>query len=190
MLRSRLALIGLLLMASQVVPAAADPIEDKAAVCASCHGENGIPVDPKYPAIWGQKEGYLYVELRDFNKGNRKNELMSPIAQGLSKDDMKELAAYFAAKPWPNLSQAKAPDDVASHAQTIAGSAQCSQCHLGGFLGDSTNPRLAGQNHDYLLKTMNEFRSGERNNNSWMTSLLKTYTDSDIQALATYIAGL
>ena len=51
-------------------------------------------------------------------------------------------------------------------------------------------PRLAGQNHDYLAKTMTDFRTGARANNPSMTDLMKAISESDIAALATYIAGL
>ena len=53
---------------------AADSIEDKAQICAGCHGENGIPQEKTTPIIWGQNEGYLYIELRDFKSGARKND--------------------------------------------------------------------------------------------------------------------
>ena len=79
----------------------ADSIEDKASVCSACHGEKGLPAEPAIPIIWGQNEGYLYLELRDFQKGARKDDQMTPIAQSLSKEDALALAAYFAAKPWP-----------------------------------------------------------------------------------------
>ena len=41
-----------------VVPAcAADDIEAKAQACAACHGQNGVPTDPKtIPIIWGQQQ--------------------------------------------------------------------------------------------------------------------------------------
>ena len=57
-------------------------------------------------------------------------------------------------------------------------------------LGNSTLPRLAGQNIEYLRKTMADFRSGARANNPWMKALLETYSDEDIDALARYLAGL
>jgi len=170
--------------------AAAQSIEEKAAVCAGCHGENGKPVSPEIPVIWGQKEGYLYLQLRDLKRGDRKNEIMSGIAASLEKADMQELAHYFAEKPWTNLQQQSADAATAAQAQTVASSAQCEGCHLSGYLGDSTIPRIAGQSEAYMLKTMNEFRSGARANNAWMVTLLKSYSDSDIIALSKYIAGL
>ena len=59
---------------------AADPIEEKAKLCTTCHGEKGIPQLKTTPVIWGQNAGYLFLQLRDFKSGTRKNDLMSPIA--------------------------------------------------------------------------------------------------------------
>jgi cytochrome c553 len=171
-------------------PAArADTVEEKAAVCSGCHGENGVPVDKSIPVIWGQNEGYLYLEMRDFKLGNRKNSVMSQIAGGLEKADMKELAAYFAAKPWPNLGQPATDAATAQHAETVDNSAGCKGCHLADWQGDSVTPRIGSQGVQYLRETMAQFRNGERTNNPWMVALLKTFTDSDIDALAKYLAG-
>ena len=80
----------------------ADSIEDKAAPCGACHGEKGLPAEPSIPIIWGQQDGYLYLQLRDFQKGARKDDRMTPIAQTLSKEDALALAQYFSTKSWPN----------------------------------------------------------------------------------------
>ena len=173
-----------------ISPAAGQTIEDKAAVCGGCHGETGIPVDKAIPVIWGQMEGYLYLELRDFKKSARKNEIMAQIVADMDRDTMAELAAYFAAKPWPGLKQASVSDQDTGVARTANASVGCTGCHLDQFQGTGTAPRLSGQNHDYLLKTMLEFRSGERGNNPGMTSLMKAASEADITALANYLAGL
>ena len=81
----------------------AQSIEDKAQVCAACHGDKGIPIATAIPVIWGQQLGYLYLQLRDFKSGARKNEQMSPISAPLQRDDLMALAQYFSEKPWPNL---------------------------------------------------------------------------------------
>src|ERR1700722_10502544 len=81
---------------------AADDIEAKVQVCSTCHGQNGVPTDPKtIPIIWGQQESYLVKELHDYRSGDRDNPIMMPIAQNLAQDDLRKLAAYFAAKSWP-----------------------------------------------------------------------------------------
>jgi cytochrome c553 len=170
----------------------AQTIEQKAEVCSACHGGNGVPTKQAspVPVIWGQQLGYLFIELRDFKTGARKNDLMSPIAQSLDFSDLMPLAQYFSQKPWPNLQQPAATGDVAAQAQRTNASVVCTSCHQEGFKGDSTQPRLAGQSHDYLAKTMTDFRTGARANNPGMTDLMKAISDADIAALATYLAGL
>ena len=170
--------------------ALADDIADKAEVCAACHGDKGVPTDKKIPAIWGQNEGYIYIELRDMKKGARKNEQMTAVVETLSREDMLALAAYFAAKPWPDLQQPRAPKADAAHFDSMANSAGCVGCHQAGYKGAGTQPRLAGQSEAYLEKTMLDFRSGARANNPWMTDLMKTYSPADIALMARVLAGM
>ena len=144
---------------------AADAAPEKAALCATCHGAQGIPINKQTPVIWGQNEGYLYLQLRDFKSGARKNALMNPIAATLEKDDQLALAAYFTKQKWPNLGQPSAPDAVAAKAQTAASSIGCRGCHLDHFQGDGTTARLAGQWQEYLEANMLAFRDGSRGNN-------------------------
>ena len=169
---------------------AADPIEAKAKVCTTCHGENGVPQLKTTPVIWGQNAGYMFLQLRDFQSGARKNELMSPIAATLSRDDLLPLAEYFSKLKWPNLAQPEAPQDVAGKAQAAISSVGCIGCHLDHFQGDGTTARLAGQQHDYLLKTMTDFRSRTRANNPGMSDLMNATSPDAIAALARYLAGM
>lgn len=77
---------------------AGDPAigKSKAAMCAACHGSNGISQIPMYPNLAGQKEQYLVLQMKAFRDGTRKNMTMSPMASGLSDEDIDHLAAYFA----------------------------------------------------------------------------------------------
>jgi cytochrome c553 len=170
--------------------AGADTIAGKAAACSACHGGNGVPISKDIPIIWGQHAGYIFLNLRDFQSGARTNAAMAPVIATLSGGDMLALAEYFESKPWPDLEQPRASADDAAHATAVAGSGQCASCHLSGLLGDSANPRLAGQSIDYLRKTMRDFHDGTRGNNPWMAALLKTFTESDIDAIAHYAGGL
>jgi cytochrome c553 len=171
-------------------PAASDAIAQKAAQCFGCHGSNGVPVSKDYPVIRGQHAGYIFLELRDFKTGARKSAIMGPIANALTRDDMLALGEYFEQKPWPDLGQPRAGTEDAVRAAGDVSSGQCTQCHLSGFLGDSTNPRLAGQSVAYLRATMTAFHDGTRANNPWMAALLKTYSAPDIDALSRYLGGL
>ena len=169
---------------------AADAIEEKVKFCATCHGEAGVPISNMIPVIWGQDEGYLYLQLRDFKSGMRKNALMEPIAAKLEKADMFALAAYFKKKTWPNLEQPVAPDDVILKAESAVASIGCRGCHLDHFQGDGSTACLAGQWQSYLLNTMMAFRDGSRGNNPGMSDLMKATPADDLEALSKYLAGL
>ncbi|MEQ1717870.1 MAG: cytochrome c4 [Hyphomicrobium sp.] len=171
--------------------AAADAaLEEKAAVCAACHGENGRPIDKLTPIIWGQMEGFIYLQLRDFKSGARKHEVMQAVVADLEKADLQALAAHFAAKPWPDLQQPSAPKAVADKAIAANVSVGCTGCHLGEYQGDSTVPRLAGQQRAYMDKTIKEFRDRTRGNNPGMSDLMNAAVPDDLAALAEYTAGL
>ena len=182
-------LLGLALGAG-ARPAVADSIAEKAEVCAGCHGADGKPIDKMFPIIWGQKEGYLYIQLRDFKRGDRKNDVMQPIAASIEREDMLALAAYFSSKPWPDLGQPRASKDVSQRAQSANKSVGCTGCHLDQFQGDGTVPRLADQSRDYLTKTIADFRTRARGNNPGMTDLMLATSPDDLAALAQYLAGL
>lgn len=68
----------------------------KAAVCAACHGANGISNNDLWPNLAGQKAGYIVKQLKAFRDGSRKDPLMVPMAKPLSDADIANLAAYFA----------------------------------------------------------------------------------------------
>ena len=67
----------------------------KAAVCAACHGMNGISANALWPNLAGQKADYIVKQLKAFKAGTRKDPLMSPQAAQLSDQDMENLAAHF-----------------------------------------------------------------------------------------------
>jgi len=171
-------------------PAIAQTAEQKAQLCSACHGDSGVPQQKTTPVIWGQQLGYLYLELRDYKSGARKNDQMSAVVAGLERDDMLALAQYFSQKPWPNLGQPPAPQAVAAQALRATTSVVCTSCHQEGYKGEGTQPRLAGQQKDYLAQTMLDFRDGKRANNPGMSDLMKSIAESDIPPIAEYLAGL
>ena len=179
------------LLCFSTAAAAQTPTEPaKAAICAACHGPNGNPTMPEVPALSGQTSRYIYLQLRDFQEGRRSNPLMSPMAKDLTRDEMRELGAWYAAqksKPVPfQPDAAKASLGKAKADETL-----CTMCHLGGFAGQNEIPRVAGQPYDYIVKQMRAFKARERTNDAGnMTSISSTLTDADIENLAHYIAGL
>ncbi len=68
----------------------------KSAVCAACHGANGISPSPLWPNLAGQKEAYLVKQIKAFKNGERKDPSMAPMVAGLTDADIENLAAYYA----------------------------------------------------------------------------------------------
>ena len=69
--------------------------------------------------------------------------------------------------------------------------AACAGCHSPNGAGiPAQYPRLSGQNADYLVKTMHDFRDGKRSNSAQMTGVTSKMNDKEIKAVSDYIAGL
>jgi cytochrome c553 len=168
---------------------AQDTIEEKAEACAACHGEDGVPKMPEVPIIWGQHTGYLYLQLKDYKSGYRKHEIMNPIATELEKADMLALAEHFSKKQWPRIIY-KTEEADERKGEAVSSAGLCSECHLSGFLGDSTIPRAGGQTVTYLELTMLALKTRERGNNPDKSNLFATYSDEDLKAMSRYLAGL
>ena len=165
-----------------------EKIKGKIPICASCHGEQGATIMPVYPILAGQHFYYTYVQLKDLKSGYRKNEIMAAMVQDLDKDEMKQLAGYFAEQAWPETKHKSDPEKT-SIAKMAIDAGQCVQCHRGGFEGESRNPRISGQNYEYLKKIMLDFKNKVRTNSAAKNSLFATFEDEQIEALADYLAG-
>ena len=162
----------------------------KAQPCAACHGPDGNSQNPDYPILAGQTWRYIYIQLKDFQEGRRSDPQMSPMALGLSRDDMVALGNFFAAqKPLPIKFQADGAKVEAGRKTSDA--VLCPMCHLGGFVGQNEIPRVAGQWPKYVKKQLEDFKARRRTNDAGnMTSVAGTLSDADIENLSQYIANL
>ena len=162
----------------------------KAQVCVACHGPGGRSIIPTNPILAGQTSRYLYLQLRDFQEGRRSDPQMDPIVKDLSRDDMREIASYFAAqKPGPQPFNAD-PERV-KRGKAKSDETLCPMCHLGGFIGQNEIPRVAGQHPTYVTKQLMDFKAKKRTNDAGnMTSVARTLSDADIEDLAHYLANL
>lgn len=73
--------------------------KEKAVVCSACHGQNGISAAPNWPTLAGQHEDYLVQVLNQYKNGERTDAVMAGQVVNLTPQDMKDLAAYYAAQP-------------------------------------------------------------------------------------------
>ncbi len=161
-------------------------LEDEVALCVTCHGEDGVPVEPDYPIIAGQQYFYIFTQLRDYGAGRRQHEIMTDIASAYDRDQAKLIAEHFAALTWPEIPSATQDGDAEVASQGITGG-QCSACH-GKWQGDSRIPRLAGQQAAYLEKTMEDFKNEVRMNAPDKISTMKQLDDPTIEALARWLS--
>jgi cytochrome c553 len=162
----------------------------KAQVCAACHGADGNSVAPTFPSLAGQTWRYLYIQLRDYQEGRRNNPVMSPFAKPLSRQDMIAIANFYAAQPL-KPSNFKADDTKVKLGKAKAEETLCTMCHLGGFMGQNEIPRVAGQQYDYIVQQLHDFKARTRTNDAGsMTSVAQTLSDADIENLGNYLASM
>jgi cytochrome c553 len=162
----------------------------KAEACVACHGLGGQSTVPAFPILAQQTARYIYLQLKDFKEGRRAEPQMEPFIKDLSRQDMFDLAAYFAAqKARPNSFK---PDPArVARGKAKADETLCTMCHLGGFIGQNEIPRAAGQHYDYTVKQLRDFRTGKRTNDAGnMASVSKTLSEQDIEDLGHYLASL
>jgi cytochrome c553 len=194
--------IAMALAAQLILPAAAqvetpDAAAIAASVCAACHGPDGNSPIPMFPKIAGQQPGYIVKQLRDFQAGRRRSDVMAPVLATLKPQDLAPLAAHFATlkrKPAP-----AADKKIADLGKLIyfdgnedTGLPACVGCHQPGGAGRLTVPRIGGQHAQYIQQQLKNFASGERANdpNRFMRVVAKRMSAEEIDAVAAYLAGL
>lgn len=176
----------------------ADAGQAKSATCVACHGTDGNSVNPEWPNLAGQHPSYLAKQLRAFRDGQRENVLMSPMAMGLSDQDIEDLAAYFAAQ---TLRGGETDPGKLAAGQRVyrAGNlrrevAACAGCHGPAGRGNpaADYPSLQGQQATYVAAQLRAYRSGARatDPNQMMRNVAAGLSDEEIDAVASYVHGL
>jgi cytochrome c553 len=163
-------------------------VRDKIQTCVPCHGEKGASTQGLFPILAGQEQYYLYVQLKDFKSGLRADPVMGPIASALEKEEMMLIARYFSEQQWPEIDYQATEGEIKTAHKVIA-AGECIACHLGSFKGNSRVPRLAGQHPEYLAKTMLDFKNKKRMNAPDIASLLETFSEEELKAMAAFLSG-
>jgi cytochrome c553 len=170
--------------------AEAQEIEQKVAVCKACHLTGTLQSTSVIPNIWGQSEGYIYIQLRDFKSGARnapEDAAMRGFVATMSDADMLEIAKYASTEPWPKVAPSSADAALLKKGANAMAVLPCGGCHFNDWKGFSANPRIGDQSTAYLAATFRQFRSGSRANSPGMSDLLRTLDEGDIDAVAAYL---
>jgi len=171
----------------------------KAEYCSGCHGADGNSELTDYPILAGQTARYSYLQLKDYKSGRRTDEMMNAVAAGLRKQDMLDLAAYYASHQpkGPRIQAGESsvpfkPDPARVEAgKRKSAEVLCTMCHLGEFAGQNEVPRVAGQHPEYVVKQLKAYKTGMRTNDAGtMSTVSKTLSDEDIENLAHFLASL
>lgn len=183
-------LLGLLGMLAKASAQDLEAGKAKAQVCAACHGADGNAPAPIFPNLAGQTWRYLYIQLKDFKEGKRVNALMTPMVETLSRQDMINIANYYAVQP-VKPSPFKAEEAKIKLGKAKADETLCTMCHLGAFAGQNEVPKVAGQQYDYIIQQLRDFKARKRTNDAGsMTSVAQTLSETDMENLAHYITSL
>ena len=207
----RLFVVGITLalgiMTAENASAAGDATKGKAAyaVCAACHGANGMGNKAlNAPRIAGQEPWYLERQLKNFKGGIRGADpkdtygmQMRPMALTLANDQaVSDMAAFLSSMPVSKSSESTVKGDA------TAGKASymiCQTCHgpKGGGNRALNSPKLTGLQDWYIVRQLKNFKAGIRGTKSGdlfgmqMRPMAMTLAnDAAINNVAAYIATL
>ena len=170
-------------------------------VCSNCHGLTGDAVSPNFPNLAGQVEPYLVAQLNGFRSHDRRDpagfEYMWGLSRNLTDDQIKGLAAYYAAQtPMVQAIEGDAARLAFGKALFETGVADkgvpaCASCHGAKGEGNATFPRLAGQHADYLAKQLVVFqRTDERPEGAIMKTVAHELTQQNIDDVSSYLQAM
>ena len=159
-----------------------------AAFCANCHGEGGMSKYAEVPNLAGQHPIYVLGQIDAFLAGKRKDAFMQGLMKVLSAEEKAQVSVFYAA-------QAVTPAGTPSTARAAEGrdhfERHCVRCHGADARGGENFPRLAGQQPEYLRRSLQRYLkvSGERIYPP-MTAAVSGLGEKNIEAVVEYLANL
>lgn len=153
--------------------------------CRPCHGELGNSVTKSgnpIPLLGGQHSEYIVMALNGYAGGDRDHVGMKNRVKGLSNQQKRDIGAYlakFELKSFPvPRSGTLSPIEMKIE--------NCRSCH--GEQGNSFSagyPRINGQNREYLVKVLGDYKNGNRKNPT-MVYVMKQISRDDLLSIAEY----
>jgi cytochrome c553 len=184
---------GLLLVAllAGAAPASTADLAEKMAPCLACHGEKGQSELDNVPSLGGQTSAYALIQIYMFREKIRIGEPMNEATKGLSDDDLRAISDAVEKLPAPKPPADKGDPARLEKARALAEEHRCNICHRPDFSGQQSVPRLADQREDYLLKTLKEYKSGERRAyEPSMVEAVQQVPEKQLAELAYYLSHL
>jgi cytochrome c553 len=183
------AFFAVAVLLASALPASADTLQERVAICLACHGEKGQSESPEIPSLGAQQQNFVLVQLYMFREKLRTVDVMNEMAKGMTDDDLRNFSETISKLPAPSPVPDAGDAVRIARAQDLIAQNRCNSCHTPDFAGQDQIPRLAAQREDYLLKSLRGYKSGERRSyDPAMASVVEPLKDTDFVDLAYYLA--
>lgn len=162
--------------------------------CIDCHGKEGNSDVLINPNLSNQHSAYIEKQLIAFKNESRHNMAMNQVAGNLTEEDILNLGAYFkdtsaVGEVTASVAKVAVKSFVGDVALGKTKAATCAACHgSDGNASVAIYPSLAGQSESYLVKQIEDFKSGERAD-AVMAGMVAGLSDDDIQNVSAYFAS-
>jgi cytochrome c553 len=184
-------------------PAIPDTLQQRVAVCTTCHGVHGegSQKGDLFPRLAGKPVAYLELQMQNFQRGLRKYAPMEYTVRQLSPQYMHEIAEYFAAQqvtyessPVPDLAPAVLlrGQQLATFGDPAHKVPPCEACHGKQLTGTEPSvPGLVGLPYDYISAQLGSWRTGTRASKApdCMSLIANRLAPADITAVAAWLAS-
>jgi cytochrome c553 len=168
---------------------AQQPPDAKLALCMACHGPQGNSQISTTPSLAGQPKLFLENQLVLIREGLREIPSMKGQLDGLKDAELTALATHFAAQT-PVRTPGTVDSVIYQRGRQTARNMLCGTCHLPDYAGREQIPRLAGQQEEFLVYSMKQFRDhAGPGRDTIMSASLYGLKDADLADLAHFLAN-
>ncbi|MBK0391754.1 c-type cytochrome [Ramlibacter algicola] len=183
-------------------PAGPASLQAKIAMCLGCHNIIGyqasFPEVHKVPMIAGQNAGYIEAALHAYKGGERKHPTMRGIADALSDQDIKDIAAYYSKLGLEGGTKLadKPGDEPSPQVAALLQKANCVSCHGANFSKPiaPNYPKIGGQHADYLFVALKQYKTDNNaavgRNNAIMGAIAKQFSNAELKSIAQYLGSI
>lgn len=185
--RLTMRLLGaVVLFGSTAAAAQGKPVAELISTCVSCHGADGIAIEPDAPHLDGQPAAILTEMITSLQQARRPTNVK--MHRDVATADIAPLARHYAEQKVQRPKPVTKPELVA-RGDTLYQN-RCAQCHIDdGRDSDKGAPLMAAQKPDYLIAQMQTFKSGQRKFPFLMDDAYRGLSDDDLVAIANFFAA-
>jgi cytochrome c553 len=186
----------------QSAPASPASLQAKIAMCLGCHNIPGyqasFPEVHRVPMIAGQTAPYIEAALAAYKTGERKHPTMRGIADALTEQDIKDIAAYYSKLGGTATVAEKPSREPSPQVAALLQKAACVSCHGANFSKPiaPNYPKIGGQHKDYLYVALRAYKQENNNNqavgrnNGIMGGIARQFSNAELKAMSEYIGSL